>query len=224
MIKGMISTIKNLNNIANAHYQINSFGNGSVVEFATSGITNYPAMWVDYEAPQVQGNAYIYVLRIYIMDRLIKGKKNELELFSDMQQICLDVISQLNSTIYGWKLITDNITLNPFSEPRFDDEDAGYYFDVQLKQPFKYDTCQIPFDSTITNVGTSNLVTIIDQDGNTITDMTDYMIQIQFTINKKSQNEQLLKKLIDYNKQTYLIIGHIFDILNNVFKKLYSSL
>lgn len=162
-------TIKNLNNIANAHYQINSFGNGSVVEFATSGITNYPAMWVDYEAPQVQGNAYVYVLRIYIMDRLIKGKTNELELFSDIQQICLDIISQLNSTIYGWKLITDNITLNPFSEPRFDDEDAGYYFDVQLKQPFKYDTCQIPFDSTITNVGSSNLVTIIDQNGNVIT-------------------------------------------------------
>ena len=68
------------------------------------------------------------------------------------------------------------------------------------------------------------ILSVYDQDGNTITDMTDYMIQIQFTINKKSQNEQLLKILIDYNKQTYLIIGHIFDILNNVFKKLYSSL
>lgn len=161
--------IKNLNNIANAHYQINSFGNGAVVEFATSGTTNYPAMWVDYEPSQVQGNAYLHVLRIYIADRLIKGKKNELELFSDIQQICLDVISQISSNIYGWKLLSDNITLNPFSEPRFDDEDAGYYFDVTLRIPFTYDTCQIPFDSTITNVGTTNLVTIIDQNGNTIT-------------------------------------------------------
>ena len=162
--------IKNLNNIANAHYQINSFGNGSVIEFATSGITNYPAMWVDYEPPQLQGNAFQNVLRIYIMDRLIKGKKNELELFSDIQQICLDIIAQLNSTIYGWKLVSDNITLNPFSEPRFDDEDAGYYFDVTLKVPFTFDRCQIPFDSSITNPSVaSGVVTILNQNGAIIT-------------------------------------------------------
>lgn len=61
------------------------------------------------------------------------------------------------------------------------------------------------------------ILSMYDQDGNTITDMTDYIIHIQFTINKKSQQEQLLKSLIDYNKQSYLIIGHIFDILNNLY-------
>jgi hypothetical protein len=61
------------------------------------------------------------------------------------------------------------------------------------------------------------ILSVYDQDGNTISDMTDYIIHIQFTINKKSQQEQLLKTLIDYNKQSYLIIGHIFDILNNMF-------
>ena len=61
------------------------------------------------------------------------------------------------------------------------------------------------------------ILSVYDQDGNTITDMTDYFINIQFTINKKSQQEQLLKSLIDYNKQSYLIIGHIFDLLNNIY-------
>ena len=61
------------------------------------------------------------------------------------------------------------------------------------------------------------ILSVYDQDGNTISDMTDYIIHIQFTINKKSQQEQLLKSLIDYNKQSYLIIGHIFDILNNIY-------
>jgi len=102
--------IKNLNNIANAHYQISSFGNGSIQEFATSGTTNYPAMWVDYEPSQIQGNAYLHAIRIYVADRLIKGKKNELELFSDIQQICLDIIAQVSSPIYGWKLLSDNIS------------------------------------------------------------------------------------------------------------------
>ena len=59
-----------------------------------------------------------------------------------------------------------------------------------------------------------------DQDGNTKKDMTDYMIHIQFTIDKKSQQEILLKSLIDYNKQIYLILGHIFDILNNMAEKI----
>ena len=43
--------------------------------------------------------------------------------------------------------------------------------------------------------------------------MTDYIIHMQFTINKKSQTELLLKSLIDYNKQIYLIVGHIFDLI-----------
>ena len=65
------------------------------------------------------------------------------------------------------------------------------------------------------------ILSVYDQDGKTISDMTDYMIQIQFTINKKNQQEQLLKTLIDYNKQSYLIIGHIFDIMNNMFNYLF---
>lgn len=143
--------IRNLNSIASAHRQINSFGNGNIQEFATSGTTNYPAMWVDFENSQVQGNSYLHVVRIYVADRLIKGKKNETEVLSDIQQVCLDIIAQAQSKIYNWKLVSDSITLNYFSEPRFDDEDAGYYFDLTLKVPFTYDRCQIPFDSDITN-------------------------------------------------------------------------
>jgi hypothetical protein len=71
------------------------------------------------------------------------------------------------------------------------------------------------------------ILSVYDQDGNTIADMTDYIIHIQFTINKKSQKEALLKSLIDYNKQSYLILGHIFDIFNNLYsyfvKKLNSN-
>ena len=54
------------------------------------------------------------------------------------------------------------------------------------------------------------ILSVYDQDGNTITDMTDYII-----------HKQLLKTLIDYNKQSYLIIGHIFDIMNNMFNYLF---
>ena len=57
------------------------------------------------------------------------------------------------------------------------------------------------------------ILSVYDQDGNTISDMTDYIIHMQFTINKKNQTDTLLKSLIDYNKQIYLIVGHIFDLI-----------
>jgi hypothetical protein len=68
------------------------------------------------------------------------------------------------------------------------------------------------------------ILSVYDQDGNTITGMTDYIIHIQFTINKISQQELLLKSLIDYNKQSYLILGHIFDILNNMYQYFFKKL
>ena len=57
------------------------------------------------------------------------------------------------------------------------------------------------------------ILSVYDQDGNTISDMTDYIIHMQFTINKKSNTDLLLKSMIDYNKQIYLIVGHIFDLI-----------
>ena len=51
--------------------------------------------------------------------------------------------------------------------------------------------------------------------------MTDYIMHIQFEVINKSKKELLLKTLIDYNKQSYLIIGHIFDIMNNMFNYLF---
>ena len=57
------------------------------------------------------------------------------------------------------------------------------------------------------------ILSVYDQDGNTINDMTDYIIHMQFMINKISQTDILMKSMIDYNKQIYLIVGHIFDLI-----------
>ena len=65
------------------------------------------------------------------------------------------------------------------------------------------------------------ILSVYDQDGNTITDMTDYIMHIQFEVNIKSKKEVLMKTLIDYNKQSYLVIGHIFDIIYNIYNTLF---
>jgi hypothetical protein len=61
------------------------------------------------------------------------------------------------------------------------------------------------------------ILSVYDQDGNTITDMTDYIIHIQFAINNKSRKEELMRSMIDYSKQSYLVLGHIFEIIHNIY-------
>ncbi len=56
-----------------------------------------------------------------------------------------------------------------------------------------------------------------NQDGITITDMPDYSMHIQFIINKKNIIEEQNDKLIEYNRENYLILGHLFDILNKLY-------
>ena len=47
--------------------------------------------------------------------------------------------------------------------------------------------------------------------------MSEYSLSLQFIIRKKDQSKDLLARLIDYNKESYLILGHIFDLVNKMF-------
>lgn len=179
--------IKQVNSFANAHYQIKSFGVGRIFDFATSGDTDYPSLWVDYGNTSVSqqsgyGNEYITPLRIYIVDRLQKGGTNEQEVISDTQQVCLDLIAYLsNSNAFNW-ILDNSITLNVVGDPSQDDELAGHFFDLNFRQPFEKDRCAIPFSSDPTPDGTDDYhVTIYDQDGNIVTTvqpMSSYTITL----------------------------------------------
>lgn len=56
-----------------------------------------------------------------------------------------------------------------------------------------------------------------NQDGITINDMPDYSLHLQFIINKKDNTEEQNNKIIEYNRENYLILGHIFDIINKLY-------
>jgi hypothetical protein len=47
------------------------------------------------------------------------------------------------------------------------------------------------------------VLSVYDQDGNTIPDMTYYIIHIQYTLNKTSQQKQLLTSLVYCNKKSH---------------------
>ncbi len=47
----------------------------------------------------------------------------------------------------------------------------------------------------------------------TQTDMPDYFMHIQFIIRKVDGTKIILNKVLDYNKESYLILGPTFDII-----------
>lgn len=144
---------KGLSNFASAHGQVNYYGSGQVFDFATSGTTTYPAMWTDIEPSNLSGGVFITSVRVYFLDRLLKGGTNLFEVMSDMQLVALDLIAHLKSNYYYPQtqsiIITDSISLNPVFESFHDDEIAGWYMDLEFKSEFQENRCQIPFNTSI---------------------------------------------------------------------------
>ena len=60
-------------------------------------------------------------------------------------------------------------------------------------------------------------LSVYDQDGNTISDMSDYFMHIQFIIKNNDETRLILTKMLDYNKESYLLFSYIFDAINIVF-------
>ena len=67
------------------------------------------------------------------------------------------------------------------------------------------------------------VLNVYDQDMNIISDFPDYCIHIQFNIRELLQNNELLEKNIEYTKHNFLILGYIFDILNNFYKVFFNK-
>ena len=77
-------------------------------------------------------------------------------------------------------------------------------------------------DSFRFDLGTKNAIkyfvlSMYDQDGNTISNMPEYSINLQFIIRKKDQTRDLLTRLIEYNQQNYIVLGHLFELVNKIF-------
>ena len=47
--------------------------------------------------------------------------------------------------------------------------------------------------------------------------MPDYLMHIQFIIRKMDETKIILNKVLEYNKESYLILGHTFDIINKIY-------
>ena len=65
------------------------------------------------------------------------------------------------------------------------------------------------------------VLSVYDQDGNTITDMPDYFIHVQFIIQSIDEIPLILNKSLEYNRESYIIMGHVFDVINKIYSFVY---
>ena len=147
-IRTLNQIIGEFNEIATQHRQINNFTVGTIEDFATSGTTNYPAWWVGYDSNAFASRTEDFTFTFWLVDRVKKDRSNLIEIHSDMKQVAMDVIAQLNDSGYGWK-VSESVNLSAIYEPFHEDEIAGWSFDFTISQPFTKDVCQIPFISPI---------------------------------------------------------------------------
>ncbi len=61
------------------------------------------------------------------------------------------------------------------------------------------------------------VLSVYNQDGTTISDMSDCFLHIQYIIGRKNETSLISNKVLEYSKEIYLISGHNFDVLNNMY-------
>jgi len=161
--------IEILREIADNHYQINSFGFGSPAKLPDRENTLYPVMWCDTKPSTIVGKDFRLSLEIAVYDLLINDESNIDEVLSDTNLIALDIIAQLSDSDYSdyFTLDRNSIQLSDF-KARFRDYVAGWVVTLTLVIPFLYDRCQIPASEIPPISKVCKDVTVLDQDGNVV--------------------------------------------------------
>ena len=140
--------IKQFQDFATAHRQINEFKSGDlweIVQKETLAELNYPMLFVQ-DSPASIGDGFITNgFNILVMDKANEGTV-ETEVKSDTLLILLDTIAYFEKLYTdNWKFVKIEKTgsISSFTE-RFDDTLTGWTMSMQLKQPLEYNECQIP--------------------------------------------------------------------------------
>ncbi len=153
--------IKVLENFASGHLQLQSFQFGYSFEFAASGGTIFPQLFVEPLPHSYSTKAIFNNYRLIFADLVSKGDRNRDEVLSDMLEIAKDTIAQLHHPDYKF-ILQDNIPLQDFFD-KFDEEVSGYIATISIKTAFDNDRCQIPTDGIgITVTADHNSVIITD--------------------------------------------------------------
>jgi len=96
--------IKVLSDFATGHLQLQSFEFGYSFEFAASGDTIFPQLFVEPLPHSSSKGVFNFNFRLIFADLVSKGERNRDEVLSDMLEIAKDLIAQLHHPDYRFIL------------------------------------------------------------------------------------------------------------------------
>lgn len=137
--------LKVLNDIADDHLQIGSFGKGLFSEVEANGAKNGGVMWVVVTgSSRINKTTRSVNMTLLFMDLIFTDESNLYEVQSDQELIAYDVITLLDSPTYEDDFrININSNLTPFIE-RFDNAWTGWALDISIETSFLRDQCAVP--------------------------------------------------------------------------------
>ena len=166
--------IQDLSGIAYYHNQINSFGYGDLsqitMDIETKKEPTYTKMYVVPGQVTLAQNRLLYNFSIIILDQVKDDLSNQYDVMSDTLEIAKDIFTILyqsyTSTWGGFSIDYTPIwgpNVTPFLE-RFETVLGGWTMNLQIEQPFDYNTCVLPISGLTlpTSVNTVNYKQILE--------------------------------------------------------------
>lgn len=209
--------IAKLQEIQENHAQLNDFRFGNPADYGSEDSITYPMLGAWLEPSVLSKRQFTTKLRLYVVDLVNQGASDELpeigmrnDVLSDTQLILLDVYAQL------WEYFDDNsIELSPDAtishiEGGWTDAIYGWQCEIDIRQFYSRDTCQVPTRSNNVPPSASYLSTslYISTDGAGIfldvneESETFYIIGEGFNTSTGNVTLSLLNDIEIYNPET----------------------
>ena len=150
----LIDTLKEL---GAQHHQISTTTVGDIFDIDLEKNTLYPLMHINPTSVTTASFGLTYNFQIFVMDLVEPDNSNEQEVYNDVLQTCIDIISIFRNSKWQAQLTLDidapvyftegDYTLEPFTE-RFDQAVTGWVFQIGIVVANDFQSCEIPMDNT----------------------------------------------------------------------------
>lgn len=151
------NVIDTLKNLGTNHLQISTTTVGDIFDIDLEKNTLYPLMHLNPVNVTTRRTELVYNFQVFIMDLVEPDGSNEQEVYSDVLQICIDIIGILSNSKWQAQLALDinapvyfaegDFTLEPFKE-RFDQSVTGWVFNLGITVQNSFQTCEVPMTNT----------------------------------------------------------------------------
>ncbi len=139
------------------HDQISTTTTGDIYDIDLQKNTKYPLMHINPINVTTGRVGLTYNFQIFVMDLVDVGQYNEQQVYNDVLQTCIDIISIFRNSKWQSQLTIDidapvyftegDYTLEPFTE-RFDQSVTGWVFQIGIFVENDFQTCNIPMSGS----------------------------------------------------------------------------